>query len=474
MSSSEDEDYAPELAPFASAAAGLKSAFASQLEANLDGKKTARCPLCSALVVCGKGEIADVAMSAHIERGCAEPAGGSGSDMEDDDSPPQPPVTAAVAAGKKKKAGQRQAVAGTELPLAARGASLVRTEQRNLGRFGTVSVGYGASVEDRGSVFSARVAWPVENMAKAEAAIAMLRGLAQADHNMVAYRTRDGGKICRRYDDDGEAKGGQAISGALNACKGMHVAVCVSRWWGGTNLGKARFTHIRERTTTLLYDLGCKPNEGIARSWGGGQAVGAFGGTSFASDRTGDEHARPAGGLGGRSAADMARGSGGARSSSSGSGGGASGNRGGAASMVKVGRKAGGSPSSKRRRQEGSAAAAAPAPPGAASTSPDDRRAMMLAAAERRASSSQQSEANQGAGGAAGEGEEEEDDEELQKAVALSMAGSADAPVVAGAAATAAAADDDSELDSEEEAQLALAIELSSRGMRDDPIVLYI
>ena len=57
-------------------------------------------------------------------------------------------------------------------------------------------------------------------------------------------------------DDDGEARAGSSLRSALRKAKAKGVAVVVARWYGGVNIGKARFRHVQGRATALLYALG--------------------------------------------------------------------------------------------------------------------------------------------------------------------------------------------------------------------------
>ena len=59
-------------------------------------------------------------------------------------------------------------------------------------------------------------------------------------------------------DDDGEDRAGSSLRSALRKAKAKGVAVVVARWYGGVNIGKARFRHVQERATALLYALGHK------------------------------------------------------------------------------------------------------------------------------------------------------------------------------------------------------------------------
>lgn len=152
----------------------------------------------------------------------------------------------------------------------------MQRESRSLGRHGSVQLARGQPIVDRGSLFQAQVCWPVQSVAAASAAIALMRGMAPAagaDHNMTAFRVLENGKVEKAYDDDGEARGGQRLMGCLTRLKGANVAVMVSRVWGGQNLGKARFEHIARAAEELLTALGHQPDKGIAHTWGQGRTV---------------------------------------------------------------------------------------------------------------------------------------------------------------------------------------------------------
>jgi hypothetical protein len=135
---------------------------------------------------------------------------------------------------------------------------------------------------DRGSVFVAHLAFPIASDAVARSAIAALkRDVGDVDHAMSAYRVPAGApptprrgprttnnkrprpakpKVASGFDDDGEARGGAAIRAELNARRALGVAVVVTRSYGGVNLGKARFEHIRDRVRILLDAAGCEPD----------------------------------------------------------------------------------------------------------------------------------------------------------------------------------------------------------------------
>ena len=133
-------------------------------------------------------------------------------------------------------------------------------------------------VIDRGSVFVAHLAFPVSTEAEANAALSALKRACAGDvvdHAMSAWRVPKRGtgrgeekrKPAARkkpmtetfFDDDGETRGGASIRAELNALDAVGVACVVTRAYGGVNLGKKRFEHIRERVSKLVSAAGIEP-----------------------------------------------------------------------------------------------------------------------------------------------------------------------------------------------------------------------
>ena len=131
------------------------------------------------------------------------------------------------------------------------------------------------AVTEKGSVFKAAAVWPLTTPEQAEAAIATIAAdpmFTSADHRMTAYRveySRAGKKVVgKAFDDDGEQHGGQRLLGALTKEKVSNAAVVVARWYGGVNIGKARFEHICERARWVLREAGHVTGQGVQHNWG--------------------------------------------------------------------------------------------------------------------------------------------------------------------------------------------------------------
>ena len=141
---------------------------------------------------------------------------------------------------------------------------VARRWRHQLGRFGEVELACGPQLIDRGSIFTATLCWPIKSVAAAEAAIAIM-GSPTADHNMSAYRILVGRGIKKKYEDDGEARGGQRLLGSITKVKAIDCAVVVSRVFGGRMLGKVSVSFppfSRISHTSFFPDLtGCMFSE---------------------------------------------------------------------------------------------------------------------------------------------------------------------------------------------------------------------
>ena len=106
------------------------------------------------------------------------------------------------------------------------------------GTYRTVASAARASFEIRGSEFIGHVR-PVESAEAAETFIAEVRDeYDDATHNVPAYRVR--ADPFREYSSDDGEPSGSAGKPALNVLQGQeleNVAVVVTRYYGGTNLG---------------------------------------------------------------------------------------------------------------------------------------------------------------------------------------------------------------------------------------------
>ena len=77
--------------------------------------------------------------------------------------------------------------------------------------------------------------------------------VARATHNIYAYRLSNGAEHC---EDDGEWGAGRVLLKVLKDHNVTDKLVCVTRWYGGVHLGKARFDHITEAAMITLQIAG--------------------------------------------------------------------------------------------------------------------------------------------------------------------------------------------------------------------------
>jgi hypothetical protein len=91
--------------------------------------------------------------------------------------------------------------------------------------------------------------------------------IRSATHNIMAYRIESStrqGTFFQDSDDDGESAAGGRLLHLLQMVDARNVVVVVSRWFGGTLLGPARFGLINKAARELLE------SQGMIRSGGGG------------------------------------------------------------------------------------------------------------------------------------------------------------------------------------------------------------
>ncbi|KAJ5099696.1 hypothetical protein N7532_006697 [Penicillium argentinense] len=133
-------------------------------------------------------------------------------------------------------------------------------------------------VNEKKSVFLAR-AVQIASMAQAQAYLDHLtatdKKAAVATHNISAWRIKqkkEGGKggadageaIVQDYDDDGETAAGGRLLHVMQLMDVWNVLVVVSRWYGGIQLGPARFRLINDVGRDALVKGGFRKEETLA------------------------------------------------------------------------------------------------------------------------------------------------------------------------------------------------------------------
>lgn len=127
---------------------------------------------------------------------------------------------------------------------------------------------HGESVVDRKSVFQGHCAAIscVEHVDIFLSKLKENKKIENAFHNMWAYRVdksdpeaRQAGKsasIIQDCDDDGEQAAGGRLLSLLQILNVVNVMVVVTRWYGGIQLGPARFKHINNAARDALVKGG--------------------------------------------------------------------------------------------------------------------------------------------------------------------------------------------------------------------------
>ncbi|KDO33676.1 hypothetical protein SPRG_19286 [Saprolegnia parasitica CBS 223.65] len=116
----------------------------------------------------------------------------------------------------------------------------------------------GEPITDRKSTFQAH-AVAVHSVDEVNAFVEYLlqdRKIARATHNMLAYRIVQGANIIKDCDEDGEHGAGSKMSHLLEMVHAENVAVLVTRWYGGIQLGPDRFKHIANAARNVLETHG--------------------------------------------------------------------------------------------------------------------------------------------------------------------------------------------------------------------------
>lgn len=76
--------------------------------------------------------------------------------------------------------------------------------------------------------------------------------IANATHNIYAYRFMDGDVVNEFHDDDGETGASQGMLYIMQRAKVLGFIVIVTRWYGGIQLGPDRFKIIKNLTRLAI------------------------------------------------------------------------------------------------------------------------------------------------------------------------------------------------------------------------------
>jgi len=140
------------------------------------------------------------------------------------------------------------------------------------------NITHGESVVDRKSVFQGHCAaiTRVEHVDIFLSKLKQNKKIENAFHNMWAYRVdkndpeaRQASKsasVLQDCDDDGEQAAGGRLLNLLQILNVVNVMVVVTRWYGGIQLGPARFKHINNAARDALV------KGGFVNDGGGGES----------------------------------------------------------------------------------------------------------------------------------------------------------------------------------------------------------
>lgn len=133
-----------------------------------------------------------------------------------------------------------------------------------------IHITHGEAVTERKSTFQAHLARvsSVEYAKKTIQHVKENKKLATATHNISAYRISGGphGTCFQDCDDDGENQAGGRLLHLMQILDVRDVAVVVSRWFGGTQLGADRFKLINNVARDLMIKCDVIPaNDGTSK-----------------------------------------------------------------------------------------------------------------------------------------------------------------------------------------------------------------
>ncbi|XP_045463525.1 protein IMPACT-like [Harmonia axyridis] len=117
---------------------------------------------------------------------------------------------------------------------------------------------HGPIIEDRKSVFQGHVCAVFnENDVKDFLEFLMEnKKIAQATHNIYAYRITKNSSFLQDCEDDGENHASKRVLHLLQLLNLENVMVVISRWFGGIQLGPDRFKHITNAARQALVQAG--------------------------------------------------------------------------------------------------------------------------------------------------------------------------------------------------------------------------
>ena len=93
---------------------------------------------------------------------------------------------------------------------------------------------------------------PVQTQDDIIPALHAIERVSRATHNIYAYRLQTGSGVVEHFEDDGEWGAGRVLLKLLRDNDITGKLVCVTRWYGGEHLGRARFDYTVEAAKATL------------------------------------------------------------------------------------------------------------------------------------------------------------------------------------------------------------------------------
>jgi hypothetical protein len=120
-----------------------------------------------------------------------------------------------------------------------------------------VHVKHSRQVSDQGSTFQGHAArlFRGNSVAGVLASLYANRSIANAEHNIYAYRLKEGNNVKESCSDDGEHGAGKRLLSLLQEAQATDTIVVCTRWFGGHHIGPKRFDHIKQCASEALHEL---------------------------------------------------------------------------------------------------------------------------------------------------------------------------------------------------------------------------
>ena len=121
-------------------------------------------------------------------------------------------------------------------------------------------IAHSSQLSEQGSTFQSHAAYlkQGDSVAGVLASLYSNRSIAKAEHNMYAYRLKEGDSVKESCSDDGEHGAGNRLLRLLREHNETDIVLICTRWFGGVHIGPKRFEHMTNSANEALQKLKSK------------------------------------------------------------------------------------------------------------------------------------------------------------------------------------------------------------------------